>query len=270
MEGMAAAVTRYAVTAIDPVWISTFRFGIGFLLLLPFALGTRSRWPRNADLVATAALGTLFYGAYFVAYARALTFTTAARGSLGIATLPVLTMLVAAALGKERLSFRKSLGVLTALSGVTIGSLETSRIRTMNAKAVFASTLPGHASATREFAVGDVLGLYVEAYEQLQNATPHTVTFTAELRADGGTSVRKVAEERSSTELQGKRGGYGFNASFRLDGEKLHGGWSLRRVDGRRWLLVKRRDEEADSGDPVAERPESVVSGRTIEELGGR
>ena len=59
------------------------------------------------------------------------------------------------------------------------------------------------------------------------------------------------------------------HASFRLDGEKLHGGWSLRRVDERRWLLVKRRDKEADSGDPVAERPESVVSGRTIEELGG-
>jgi DNA ligase D-like protein (predicted 3'-phosphoesterase) len=58
------------------------------------------------------------------------------------------------------------------------------------------------------------------------------------------------------------------HASFWLDGEKLRGGWSLRRIDGRRWLLVKRRDEEADSGDPVAERPESVKSGRTIEELG--
>jgi DNA polymerase Ligase (LigD) len=58
------------------------------------------------------------------------------------------------------------------------------------------------------------------------------------------------------------------HASFRLDGEKLHGGWSLRRIEGRRWLLVKRRDGEADGGDPVAERPESVVSGRTIEELG--
>jgi drug/metabolite transporter (DMT)-like permease len=123
MGGMAAAVTRYAVTSIDPVWISTFRFGIGFLLLLPFALATRSRWPRNADLIATAALGALFYGAYFVAYARALTFTTAARGSLGIATLPVLTMLVAAALGKERLTLRKSLGVLTALGGVAIAML---------------------------------------------------------------------------------------------------------------------------------------------------
>jgi DNA ligase D-like protein (predicted 3'-phosphoesterase) len=55
------------------------------------------------------------------------------------------------------------------------------------------------------------------------------------------------------------------HASFRLDGEKLQGGWSLRRIEGRRWLLVKRRDEHADSGDPVAEQPESVVSGRTIE-----
>jgi DNA ligase D-like protein (predicted 3'-phosphoesterase) len=55
--------------------------------------------------------------------------------------------------------------------------------------------------------------------------------------------------------------------SFRLDGEKLQGGWSLRRIDGRRWLLVKRRDEHANSGDPVSERPESVVSGRTIESL---
>ena len=58
------------------------------------------------------------------------------------------------------------------------------------------------------------------------------------------------------------------HASFRLDGEKRHGGWSLRRIVGRRWLLVKRRDADADSGDPVADRPESVVSGRTIEELG--
>jgi DNA ligase D-like protein (predicted 3'-phosphoesterase) len=58
------------------------------------------------------------------------------------------------------------------------------------------------------------------------------------------------------------------HASFRLEGEKLRGGWSLRHVDGRRWLLVKRRDDEAEAGDPVADRPESVVSGRTIEELG--
>ena len=55
------------------------------------------------------------------------------------------------------------------------------------------------------------------------------------------------------------------HASFWLEGEKLRGGWSLRHIEGRRWLLVKRRDEHANTGDPVSERPESVVSGRTIE-----
>jgi hypothetical protein len=54
------------------------------------------------------------------------------------------------------------------------------------------------------------------------------------------------------------------HASFWLEGDKLQGGWSLRRVEGRRWLLVKRRDEHAGGGDPVSERPESVVSGKTI------
>ena len=61
------------------------------------------------------------------------------------------------------------------------------------------------------------------------------------------------------------------HASFWLEGEKLHGGWSLRRVsEGTkpRWLLVKRRDEEADPEfDPVSKRPESVVSGLTIEQV---
>jgi DNA ligase D-like protein (predicted 3'-phosphoesterase) len=56
--------------------------------------------------------------------------------------------------------------------------------------------------------------------------------------------------------------------SFWLEGEKLQGGWSLRRMGGRNWLLVKRRDEEADARrDPVSTQRESVVSGRTIEEV---
>jgi VWFA-related protein len=103
------------------------------------------------------------------------------------------------------------------LSGVMIGSQETSRISTLNAKTAFASTLLGNVSATREFTAGDAIGLYVEAYENLQNATPHTVTFSAELRAGGGTAVRTVSEERSSKELQGARGGYGFNPQLRLE-----------------------------------------------------
>jgi hypothetical protein len=110
-----------------------------------------------------------------------------------------------------------SKGRLT-LSGVAIGSSATSQIMTMNAKSAFASTLPGNVSATREFNAGDTIGVYAEAYENLQNAAPHTVAFNAELRAEGGTVVRNVSDERSSKELQGKRGGYGFVAQLPLEG----------------------------------------------------
>ena len=77
--------------------------------------------------------------------------------------------------------------------------------------------------------------------------------------------------ERDGEEVPIKQALADGHASFWLDGEKLRGGWSLRRVaEGRkpRWLLVKKRDEEADPGrDPVADEPQSVVSGLTIEEL---
>ena len=58
------------------------------------------------------------------------------------------------------------------------------------------------------------------------------------------------------------------HASFWLEGHKLRGGWSLRNTDDRRWLLVKRRDEEADGRRrPTSTQPESVVSGRTIDQV---
>jgi DNA ligase D-like protein (predicted 3'-phosphoesterase) len=61
------------------------------------------------------------------------------------------------------------------------------------------------------------------------------------------------------------------HAAFWLEGEKLCGGWALTRValgPRERWIVVKMRDEHADpSRDLVRERPESVLTGRTIAEV---
>jgi len=61
------------------------------------------------------------------------------------------------------------------------------------------------------------------------------------------------------------------HAVFVLHGEKLRGGFALQRTrPGAKpqWLLIKRRDDEARPGSDIAgERPESVVSGRTLNEL---
>jgi bifunctional non-homologous end joining protein LigD len=64
---------------------------------------------------------------------------------------------------------------------------------------------------------------------------------------------------------------------FRLEGEKLHGGWNLVRMGGRQagenkenWLLIKENDETAEpgSGDAIVEKhPESVASGLSLEEI---
>lgn len=56
-----------------------------------------------------------------------------------------------------------------------------------------------------------------------------------------------------------------------LKGEKIRGGYALQRTgEGGdvRWLLVKMDDGEADARrNPVSTEPESVISGRTIEEV---
>lgn len=61
------------------------------------------------------------------------------------------------------------------------------------------------------------------------------------------------------------------HVSVWLEGKKLRGGFSLTRFrtgKGEAWLLVKKDDAEADpSRDPVAAEPQSVLSGRTLEEV---
>ena len=69
---------------------------------------------------------------------------------------------------------------------------------------------------------------------------------------------------------------------FRLDGEKLHGAWTLVRMQSRRnesrdngkenWLLIKEQDNDAKrgiAGEIVEDLTDSVASGRGIHEIGG-
>jgi DNA ligase D-like protein (predicted 3'-phosphoesterase) len=59
--------------------------------------------------------------------------------------------------------------------------------------------------------------------------------------------------------------------SFRLQGEKLHGAYALTRIregQDETWLLMKRQDDDADTRrNPVQTDPESVLSGRTLDEV---
>jgi bifunctional non-homologous end joining protein LigD len=63
---------------------------------------------------------------------------------------------------------------------------------------------------------------------------------------------------------------------FILNGEKLHGEWSLVRMhgkaggDGKNWLLIKLKDKYADShADILADSPKSVKTSRSLDQIAG-
>src|SRR6185312_5914986 len=116
--GIAGGATRFVIHATDPATLGVFRFGTGFLILLPLALMMKSRWPRGRDWIAVALLGILFFFAFSVLFNLAYSYTTAARGALTLSTMPLTTMLVGAALGVEKITLRKCAGVLVAIAGV--------------------------------------------------------------------------------------------------------------------------------------------------------
>ena len=82
---------------------------------------------------------------------------------------------------------------------------------------------------------------------------------------DAGT-YRNLDEERSMAEALAAG-----HAKVWLEGHKLMGGWTLQRTHGGRqpqWLLIKRRDAEADARrNPETSQPESVKTGRRIEDV---
>jgi drug/metabolite transporter (DMT)-like permease len=118
LGGSAAAVTRYLVGGADALTLAILRWGIGFACLLPIALVLRAKWPVRRDWLGVATLGICFFGLFFVLYNVAISYTTAARASLALSTLPLQTMVVGALLGIEPLTLRKTLGVAIAVLGV--------------------------------------------------------------------------------------------------------------------------------------------------------
>jgi drug/metabolite transporter (DMT)-like permease len=118
LGGSAAAVTRYLASGVDAITLAILRWVIGLALVLPVTLIFSAKWPPRSDLPRVLALGACFFGLFFVLYNVAIGYTTAARASLALSTLPLQTMVVGALLGIEPLTLRKSLGVAIAMFGV--------------------------------------------------------------------------------------------------------------------------------------------------------
>jgi VWFA-related protein len=77
--------------------------------------------------------------------------------------------------------------------------------------------LPGPVTVVRDFRVGEELTVLSEIYDN-QGKTPHRVDIATTLRSDDGRELYKHEDERSSSELGGARGGYGYTAKIPLKG----------------------------------------------------
>jgi bifunctional non-homologous end joining protein LigD len=78
-----------------------------------------------------------------------------------------------------------------------------------------------------------------------------------------------IAQDRLGDEADTDRQLAKGDLKFLLLGEKLQGSWVLVRTRGtRQWLLIKHRDEYASREDLTVSQPRSVVSDRTMAEIG--
>ena len=102
-------------------WRVPLRNRFYFLILIALLQG--GNWPRREDWRVVAGLGLLFFGLFPILFNASLLHTTAARGALALATVPLQTLIVGALFGVEPLTGRKLTGVLVAMAGVAIALL---------------------------------------------------------------------------------------------------------------------------------------------------
>ena len=119
--GATIVATRAVIGETGPVTLAALRYLIGLATLLPFVwVAARTVRFEPADRPRIALLGIGQFALLVALLNYGLQTVPAARGALLFASFPLLTLVVAAAIGHEALSWRKSTGVALTLAGVAI------------------------------------------------------------------------------------------------------------------------------------------------------
>jgi drug/metabolite transporter (DMT)-like permease len=119
--GAAMVATRFVVDEVSPTTLALLRYVIGSMFLL-IPLVMLRRMPRFArgDLVPIALLGIGQFAVLVVLINVGLAWIQAARAAVIFASMPLITMLLGAALGLERLTAAKTAGVILTMLGVAL------------------------------------------------------------------------------------------------------------------------------------------------------
>lgn len=120
--GASIVATRFVIGETDPVSLAFLRYLIGALCLAPFAFYLMRGKPRltGREWLAVFGLGLLFFGLFPWLFNLSLSYTSAARGALGLATAPLLTLALASVLRSEPFTGVKLVAVIAAFGGVGV------------------------------------------------------------------------------------------------------------------------------------------------------
>ena len=119
--GASIVATRLVIGESDAGTLAFYRYIIGVACLAP---ALYLLWPRDGlalrEVGKIAALGALFFGLFPWAFNASLGYIPAARGAIGLATIPIQTLIIAVLAGRETLSVGKLLSVSLAFAGVAV------------------------------------------------------------------------------------------------------------------------------------------------------
>jgi drug/metabolite transporter (DMT)-like permease len=115
--GAAITATRFVAGEISPYSLAFLRYAIGVACLVPALWFAPIRFAR-ADVLPIAALGIGQFGVLIALLNWGLRTVPAGRGALIFASFPLLTLIVAALVGHERITLAKLAGILLTLAGV--------------------------------------------------------------------------------------------------------------------------------------------------------
>jgi hypothetical protein len=103
------------------------------------------------------------------------------------------------------------------MSGLSLTSSRAGDTMTLMSKAPLPIGQGRPLVTSRVFDTRDTVAVFGEVYDNQRNDRGHTVEISTELRTDTGAVVVKSSERRSSSELKGSVGGYGFMAVVPLN-----------------------------------------------------
>jgi len=103
-----------------PEWAATLRFGLAALVLFGIVAVRRLPLPRGRALAASALYGLLSFGITFALVNWALVKTPPGTAQVILAIVPLLTLVLAAAQGLEKLRVQSVVGSLVSIAGIVL------------------------------------------------------------------------------------------------------------------------------------------------------